>query len=47
MVKAPTREEEDRRQICRERKTLVGERVEHVNRIKGCSSPKASLIMSR
>ena len=35
MVKAPTPEEEDRRRICRERKTLVGERVEHVNRIKG------------
>ena len=35
MVKAPTSEEEDRRRICRERKTLVGERVEHVNRIKG------------
>ena len=31
----PTPEEEDRRRICRERKTLVGERVEHVNRIKG------------
>ena len=27
MVKAPTPEEEDRRRICRERKTLVGERV--------------------
>jgi transposase len=35
MVKAPTPEEEDRRRICRERKTLVAERVEHVNRIKG------------
>ena len=35
MVKVPTPEEEDRRRICRERKTLVGERVEHVNRIKG------------
>ena len=35
MVKAPTPEEEDRRRICRERKTLVGERVEHVNRVKG------------
>ena len=48
MVKAPTSEEEDRRRICRERKTLVGERVANVTRIKrGCSSPKASLIMSR
>jgi transposase len=35
MAKAPTPEEEDRRRICRERKTLVAERVEHVNRIKG------------
>jgi transposase len=35
MVKAPTPEEEDRRRICRERKTLTAERVEHVNRIKG------------
>src|ERR1017187_9970781 len=34
-VKAPTPEEEDRRRICRERKTLVAERVQHVNRIKG------------
>ena len=33
MVKAPSPEEEDRRRICRERKTLVAERVEHVNRI--------------
>src|SRR5215207_9773737 len=35
MTKAPTPEEEDRRRICRERKTLTAERVEHVNRIKG------------
>jgi transposase len=35
MVKAPTPEEEDRRRIYRERKTLTAERVEHVNRIKG------------
>jgi transposase len=35
MVKAPTPKEEDRRRICRERKTLVAERVEHVNRVKG------------
>jgi transposase len=35
MVRAPTPEEEDRRRLCRERKTLVAERVEHVNRIKG------------
>jgi transposase len=35
MVRAPTPQEEDRRRICRERKTLTAERVEHVNRIKG------------
>jgi len=35
MVRVPTPEEEDRRRIGRERKTLVGERTEHVNRIKG------------
>ena len=35
MVKAPTSEEEDRRRACRERKVLIGERVRHVNRIKG------------
>jgi transposase len=35
MVRAPTLHEEDRRRICRERKTLTAERVEHVNRIKG------------
>ncbi len=35
MVKAPTPEEEDRRRLSRERKVLIAERVEHVNRIKG------------
>ena len=35
MVRAPTPEEEDRRRISRERKTLTAERVQHVNRIKG------------
>jgi transposase len=35
MVRAPSPEDEDRRRICRERKVLVAERVEHVNRIKG------------
>jgi len=35
MVRVPTPEEEDRRRLGRERKTLVGERTEHVNRIKG------------
>jgi transposase len=35
MVRAPTPQEEDRRRICRERKTLTAERVGHVNRIKG------------
>src|ERR1700732_3727594 len=35
MVRAPTPEDEDRRRLCRERKTLTVERVQHVNRIKG------------
>ena len=35
MVRTPTPEEEDRRRLCRERKTLTNERVQHVNRIKG------------
>jgi transposase len=35
MVRAPSPEDEDRRRLSRERKTLVAERVEHVNRIKG------------
>src|SRR5437879_7630342 len=35
MVVAPSPEEEDRRRICRERRTLIGERITHVNRIKG------------
>jgi transposase len=35
MVRAPTPEDEDDRRLCRERKTLIGERVQHVNRIKG------------
>jgi transposase len=35
MVKVPTVDEEDRRRVCRERKTLTAERVEHVNRING------------
>jgi transposase len=35
MVRAPSPEEEDRRRLCRERKTLVAERIAHVNRVKG------------
>jgi transposase len=35
MARAPTPEDEDNRRLCRERKTLIGERVQHVNRIKG------------
>lgn len=35
MVRVPTPEEEDRRRLSRERKTLTAERVRHVNRIKG------------
>ncbi len=35
IVIAPSPEEEDRRRLCRERRTLIGERITHVNRIKG------------
>ena len=35
MVRAPTPEDEDSRRLCRERKALMVERVQHVNRIKG------------
>src|SRR5712664_498474 len=35
MAVAPSPEEEDRRRLCRERATLIAERVTHVNRIKG------------
>ena len=35
MVRPPSPEQEDRRRICRERKALLAERIEHVNRIKG------------
>jgi len=34
-ARAPTPEEEDRRRVCRERKVLIAERVQHVNRVKG------------
>ncbi|HDZ72258.1 MAG TPA: IS110 family transposase [Aurantimonas coralicida] len=35
MVRVPTPEEEDRRRVCRELKVLIGERIRHVNRVKG------------
>ena len=35
MVRVPTPEAEDRRRLCRELKTLVGERIRHDNRLKG------------
>jgi len=35
LVVAPSPEEEDRRRLCRERRTLIAERTTHVNRIKG------------
>jgi len=35
MVRVPTPEDEDQRRLCRERKVLTIERVQHVNRIKG------------
>jgi transposase len=35
MVTVPSIEDEDRRRICRERRSLVVERIRHFNRIKG------------
>lgn len=35
MITPPSPDEEDRRQVCRERRLLVTERVAHANRIKG------------
>lgn len=35
MVRVPTPEEEDRRRLCRELKSLIGERVRHANRVRG------------
>lgn len=35
MVTVPSVEDEDRRRICRERRSLVVERIRHINRIKG------------
>ena len=47
MVRTPMPEDEDRRRICRERKVLIMERVQHVNRVKDCSSLRAHPGMSR
>ena len=38
MVRVPTPEEEDRRRLTRERATLLKERIQHTNRIKGLLS---------
>jgi transposase len=47
MVMVPSPEDEDRRRICRERKVLVAERVEHGNRIKGLLISRPSGRSSR
>ena len=38
MVRAPSPEDEDRRRLTRERGTLVKERIQHTNRIRGLLS---------
>jgi transposase len=38
MVRPPSPEEEDRRRLTRERSTLIKERTQHINRIKGLLS---------
>lgn len=35
MVRLPSPQDEDRRRVCRERRVLIAEQVEHVNCIKG------------
>lgn len=35
MVTVPSPDDEDRRRICRERRSLVVERIRHINRVKG------------
>ena len=35
MVTVPSADDEDRRRICRERRSLVVERIRHINRVKG------------
>jgi len=47
MARAPTPQEEDRRRVCRERRTLVGERVKHATGSTGCSSPRECSATSR
>jgi transposase len=47
MVRAPTPDEEDRRRITRERKTLTAERIQHINRIKGLLFAQGIATMSR
>lgn len=44
MVQVPTPEDEDRRRISRERRTLTAERVAHGNRIKGLLFSRRSSI---
>lgn len=46
MVEPPSPEAEDRRRLTRERGTLLKERIQHTNRIRGCSG-KASPITIR
>src|SRR6201982_1657865 len=44
MVRAPTPEDEDSRRVCRERKTLTVERIQHINRIKGLLFSRADPV---
>ena len=38
MVRAPSAEDEDRRRLTRERGTLLKERIQHTNRVRGLLS---------
>jgi transposase len=41
MVQPPSPAPEDRRRVSRERRTLVAQRTEEINRIEACSAPSA------
>ena len=47
MVRPPSPEEEDQRRIVRERDTLVVERIQHVNRIKGKTGKTLGRVSGR
>jgi transposase len=45
MVVPPSPAEEDRRRIARERRTLIKERIEHINRVKGPATNRCVVVV--